>query len=121
LEGVRTFIAQTRKSEATNLLLFRKPEEKRPIERPRCRWVDNIKIDFVVIGRSSMDCIGLGQDTDKQTAVIILRVPDNAGKFLSGCTTTGLSSSARVPFSRLYSPSVGPWPPFQFPIPLHSR
>jgi hypothetical protein len=27
-------------------LLVGKPEGKRPLERPRCRWMDNIKMDF---------------------------------------------------------------------------
>jgi hypothetical protein len=27
-------------------LLVRKPEGKRPLERPRWRWVDNIKMNF---------------------------------------------------------------------------
>jgi hypothetical protein len=31
-------------------LLIGKPEGKRPLGRPRCRWVDNIKIDLVEIG-----------------------------------------------------------------------
>jgi hypothetical protein len=31
-------------------LLVGKPEEKRPLGRPRRRWVDNIKMDLVEIG-----------------------------------------------------------------------
>jgi hypothetical protein len=31
-------------------LLVEKPEGKRPVERPRHKWVDNIKMDFVEIG-----------------------------------------------------------------------
>jgi hypothetical protein len=27
-------------------ILMGKPEGRRPLERPRCRWVDNIKIDL---------------------------------------------------------------------------
>jgi hypothetical protein len=27
-------------------ILVRKPGEKRLLGRPRCRWVDNIKVDF---------------------------------------------------------------------------
>jgi hypothetical protein len=30
--------------------LVGKPEGKRPLERPRCRWVDNIKMELVEIG-----------------------------------------------------------------------
>jgi hypothetical protein len=32
-------------------LLRRKPEEKKPLGRPRHRWMDNIKMDLVEIGR----------------------------------------------------------------------
>jgi hypothetical protein len=31
-------------------ILLGKPEGKRPLGRPRSRWVDNIKIDFREIG-----------------------------------------------------------------------
>jgi hypothetical protein len=43
-------------------LLVRKPEGKRPLGRPRCRWIDNIKIDFLEIRLSVVDWIGLAQD-----------------------------------------------------------
>jgi hypothetical protein len=32
-----------------------KPEGKKPLGRPRCRWVDNIKIDLREIGWGGMD------------------------------------------------------------------
>jgi hypothetical protein len=31
-------------------ILVGKPEGRRPLRRPRCRWVDNIKIDLREIG-----------------------------------------------------------------------
>jgi hypothetical protein len=39
-----------------------KPEGKTPLERPRCRWVDNIKTDIRDIGWGVMDWIDLAQD-----------------------------------------------------------
>jgi hypothetical protein len=33
-------------------LLVGKPEGKRPLGRPRCRWIDNIKMDLLEIGLS---------------------------------------------------------------------
>jgi hypothetical protein len=45
-------------------LLVRKPEGKRPLARPRGRWVDNIKIDFGETGWGGMGSIGLLQDRD---------------------------------------------------------
>jgi hypothetical protein len=39
-----------------------KPEGKRPVERLRCRWVDNIKIDLRQTGWDGVDWIDLAQD-----------------------------------------------------------
>jgi hypothetical protein len=36
-------------------VLVGKPEEKRPLERPRCRWENNIKIDLQEVGCGGMD------------------------------------------------------------------
>jgi hypothetical protein len=43
-------------------LLVGKPEGKRPLRRPRRRWIDNIKMDLLEIGVSVVDWIGLAQD-----------------------------------------------------------
>jgi hypothetical protein len=40
-------------------VLLEKPEGKRPLGRPRCRWVYNIKMDLREIGWDSMVWIGL--------------------------------------------------------------
>jgi hypothetical protein len=45
-----------------------KPEEKRPLRRPRHRWVDNI--DPLEIGWGGVDWIGLAQDRDKWRALV---------------------------------------------------
>jgi hypothetical protein len=45
-------------------LLVGKPEGKRPLERPRHRWVDNIRMDLVAVGWGDVDWIGLAQDRD---------------------------------------------------------
>jgi hypothetical protein len=39
-------------------LLVGKPEEKRPLRRPRRRWVDNIKMDLREIGWDGLDWSG---------------------------------------------------------------
>jgi hypothetical protein len=48
-------------------ILVGKPEGKRPLGRPRRRWVDNIKMDLIVreVGWDSMDWINLAQDRDQ--------------------------------------------------------
>jgi hypothetical protein len=56
-----------------------KPEGKRPLERPRRWWVDNIKMDLRETGSDGMDWIDLAQDRDQWRAlmntVMNLRVP----------------------------------------------
>jgi hypothetical protein len=47
-----------------------KPEGKRPLERPRRRWEDNIKINLREIGWGSVDWIDLAQDRDQWTALV---------------------------------------------------
>jgi hypothetical protein len=60
-------------------ILVGKPEGKKPIGRPRGRWVDNIKIDLGEIGWDDMDWIHLAQDRDPWrtlvNTVIYLLVP----------------------------------------------
>jgi hypothetical protein len=55
-------------------LLVGKPEGKRPLGRPRRRWVDNIKMDL-----GDVDWIDLAQDRNRWRAVVNsvlnLRVP----------------------------------------------
>jgi hypothetical protein len=60
-------------------LLIGKPEGKRPLGRPRRRWIDNIKIDLLEIGLSVLDWNCLAQDRYRWRApvnsVMNLRVP----------------------------------------------
>jgi hypothetical protein len=61
-------------------LLVGKPEGKRPLGRPRHRWVDNIKIDLIEIGWRGIDWIDLAQDRGQWkvpvNTVMNLRVDD---------------------------------------------
>jgi hypothetical protein len=43
-------------------LLVGKPEGKRPLRRPKRRWIDNIKMDLLEIGLNVVNWIGLAQD-----------------------------------------------------------
>jgi hypothetical protein len=45
--------------------LVGKPEGKRPLERPRRRWENNIKIDLKEVCWGRVDWIGLAQNRDK--------------------------------------------------------
>jgi hypothetical protein len=59
-------------------ILVGTPEGRRPLERPRRRWEDNIKMDIQDVG-FGMDWIELAQDRDRWRAlvnvVMNLRVP----------------------------------------------
>jgi hypothetical protein len=46
----------------TYRLLVGEPEGKRPLERPRRRWVDNIRMDLEEVGWGDVDWIGLAKD-----------------------------------------------------------
>ena len=60
-------------------VLLGKPEGKRPLGRPRRRWVDNIRTDLQEVGCGCMDWIGLAQDRESWrtlvSSVMNLRVP----------------------------------------------
>jgi hypothetical protein len=60
-------------------VLVGKPEGRRPFERPRRRWEDNIKMDLQEVGWGGMDWIDMAQDRDMWGAVVNavmnLRVP----------------------------------------------
>jgi hypothetical protein len=81
-------------------ILVGKPEGKRPLGRPRRRWVDNTKMDLRELGWNGRDWIYLAQDRDRWRAYVIavmnLRVPKSAGKFSSSCTIGSFSRRAQL-------------------------
>jgi hypothetical protein len=50
--------------------LVGKPEEKRPLGRPRRRWKDNIKVDLHEVGCEGMECIDVAQERDSWRALV---------------------------------------------------
>ena len=60
-------------------VLVGKPEGRRPLGRPRHRWVYNIRMDLQDVGCGYMDWIGLAQDRDRWrtlvSAIMNFRVP----------------------------------------------
>jgi hypothetical protein len=51
-------------------LLVGKPEGKRPLGRPRRRWMDSIKMDLLENGVNVVDWIGLAQDRYRWIALV---------------------------------------------------
>jgi hypothetical protein len=72
-------VARMGKKRIAYRILVGKPEGKRPLGRPRSRWVDNIKMDLREIEWDGMDWIDPVQDRDQWRAlvntVLNLRVP----------------------------------------------
>jgi len=72
--------------------LVGKPEGKRPLGRPRCRWEDNIKMDLQDVGGSGGDWTELARDRDRWRALVCtvrnLWVPKMRGIFLTSCRTS---------------------------------
>jgi hypothetical protein len=60
-------------------LLIGKPEVKKPLGRPRRRWVGNIRIDLGEVGWGEVDWIGLAQERGNWRALVYVvmnfRVP----------------------------------------------
>jgi hypothetical protein len=76
-------------------LLVRKPEGKRPLEKPRRRWVDIIRMDLGTIGWGSVDWIDLAHDKKPLDSI-------KCWETIEWLQAGGLSSSAhlhRVSFS----------------------
>jgi hypothetical protein len=46
------------------------PEGKRPLERPRQRWENNIKMDLQEVGRGCGDWMEMAQDPDRWRALV---------------------------------------------------
>jgi len=67
-------------------VLVGKPGGKRPLGRPRRRWVDNIGMDLQEVGCGYVNWIGLNQGRDRWrtlvSVVMNLRVPQKCGEFL---------------------------------------
>jgi hypothetical protein len=63
-------VARIGKERNAYRLLVGRPEGKRPLGRPRRRWVDNIRMDLGEVGWCDVDWIGLAQDRNRWRAVV---------------------------------------------------
>jgi hypothetical protein len=77
-----------------------KPEGRRPLRRPRFRWVDNIKMDLREIGWVGMDCIDLAQDRNEWRALVNkklnLLAAQNVGNLFCSCRNGGCTRRAQL-------------------------
>jgi hypothetical protein len=76
-------------------ILVGRPKGRRPLGRPRRKWEDYIKKDLQEVGWGGMDWIDMAQDRDRcralVSAVMNLRVPQNAGNFLTSLRPVSFS------------------------------
>jgi hypothetical protein len=93
-------VARMRTKRDEYVILVGKPGGKRPLERSRRWWVENIKMTLGEIGWDAMDWIDLAQDIDQWRALVNtvknLQVPCKVGKFLRSCTVCGFSRRAQL-------------------------
>jgi hypothetical protein len=81
------------------MILVGKPEGKRPLGRPRRRWVDNIKMNLREIGWDGVDWMDIAQDRHLDGSCEHGIEPpgsQNAGKFLRACTIGGSSRRTQL-------------------------
>jgi len=80
-------VARMVERRGTYWVLVGKLEGKRPLGRPRLGWGDDINMDLQEVEFGVMDWIELAQDRDRWrafgNAVMNLRIPSNAGNFLT--------------------------------------
>jgi hypothetical protein len=72
-------------------VLVGKPEGKRPLERPRHRWEDNIKMDLQEVRGGRGDWMELAQDRDRWRA-LVGTVRNFRFHFLTRCKVYWLAS-----------------------------
>jgi hypothetical protein len=72
-------------------ILVRKPESKRLLRRPRCKWEDNIRMDLDGIGWEGVDWMHLAEDRDQWWAlvnmVVNLQVPEKSNNLMTSRVT----------------------------------
>ena len=99
-------MARMAEERVVHRVLVGKPEGKRPLGRPRCRWEDNIKMDLQEVGGGCGDWIKLIQDRDRWRALVStvrkLRVP-KMREFLTSCRTSRLLKKDSAPWSKQVS------------------
>ena len=71
-------MARTGEERGVCRVLVGKPEGKKPLGRPRRRWVDNIRMDLQKVGCGYMEWIGLAQDRDRWRTFVSAVMRGNA-------------------------------------------
>jgi hypothetical protein len=85
-------VTRTGEKRISYRLLVGEPDGKRPLGRPRRRWVDNTRMDLGLMGWGDVDWIGLAHDRCERRAlvnsVLNFHAPLNARKLSSGLSNS---------------------------------
>jgi hypothetical protein len=81
------------------MLLVGKLEGRTPLGGPRCRWINNIKIDLLEIGLSVVDWIGVAQDMYRWRALVNAVMTFGFHKMLGNYRVAGQLVASRVVLS----------------------
>jgi hypothetical protein len=84
------------KQEECIQVVGRKARRRRPLGRPRRRWLDNIKMDLGEIGWCAVDWTGLAQNRDKCRALVNEVMILGFCKMLGGSRVTTQLVASRV-------------------------
>ena len=63
-------VARMEEGRGVHKVLVGKPDGKRQLGRPRCRWENNIKMDLQEVGRGCGDWMQLAKDRDRWRALV---------------------------------------------------
>ena len=63
-------VARMGEERGVYMVLVGKPEGRRPLGRPRRRWVDNIRMDLQEVRCGHVDWIGLTQDRESWRTLV---------------------------------------------------
>jgi hypothetical protein len=63
-------VAQMGEKRNAYRLLVGKPQGRRPLERSKRRWLNNIRMNVVEVGWGDVDWIGLAQDSDRWRSLV---------------------------------------------------
>jgi hypothetical protein len=78
-------LARIGEKRSTCRLLVLKPGGRRPLLRPKHRWVDNFKIDLGEVGWGDVDWIGLAKDRNEWKAPVKAVMTFGFHKMLGNC------------------------------------
>jgi hypothetical protein len=95
------YIARMGENRNAYVLLVGKPEGRRPLGRPKRRWLDIVSMDLVEVGWGVVDRICLAQDRDRWRALVNSVLNLGSHKMLGNCRVSKQLGISRVVLSSM--------------------